>query len=451
MSIIKNAAKGRRKAMQAIAENYQEQVFHVTTNLLLDADLAGAATAAAFKDLWQGMKNKALAKEETPLQFVMIKAAEQCKSRLMKANPKAFRLPSGKDFTLSAATTVSNQRSNELGYLLSNLPPIQRFVFVLHTIGQLNALQIGRVLDMDSATVEKVLAVEEENIRHLQSLSKKGFGSSMEQIIEMMAKEELTLPQKAQEQIAAGIDHIATPLEQRARKQRGTAAISAIVACLITAVVVAGVLLLPKLLSKADKTTNSQHTAGNGSTGSTSPSASDNTYTPPALDENLTYYANIDIKNYGRITVKLDQKNAPITCANFVKLAKEGFYDGLTFHRIIEGFMMQGGDPEGNGYGGSDNKIVGEFTSNGINNPLKHTRGAISMARSNAKNSASCQFFIVHEDTPRLDGDYAVFGYVQKGMDIVDKVCEDAEPTDGNGSIPASRQPIITSIKITTA
>lgn len=113
--------------------------------------------------------------------------------------------------------------------------------------------------------------------------------------------------------------------------------------------------------------------------------------------------------------------------------------------------MMQGGDPEGNGYGGSDNNIVGEFKNNGINNPLTHTRGAISMARSKSNNSASSQFFIVHEDSQYLDGDYAVFGYVQKGMDIVDKVCEDAEPTDNNGTIPASKQPVITSIKITTA
>ncbi len=174
------------------------------------------------------------------------------------------------------------------------------------------------------------------------------------------------------------------------------------------------------------------------------------TYTPEALDETLTYYADIKIADYGTITVKLDQASAPISAANFVALAEDGFYDGLTFHRIIEDFMMQGGDPNGNGSGGSENNIVGEFTDNGYDNSLSHTRGAISMARSSDYNSASSQFFIVHEDSTYLDGQYAVFGYVTEGMDIVDKVCEDSEPTDDNGTIEADAQPVITSITIRT-
>ena len=188
----------------------------------------------------------------------------------------------------------------------------------------------------------------------------------------------------------------------------------------------------------------------NSSSNNNATENTEGTYTPKALDETLTYYADIDIKDYGMITVKLDQKAAPISSANFVALAEDGFYNGLTFHRIIEGFMMQGGDPNGNGLGGSENNIVGEFTSNGYQNNLLHTRGAISMARSGSPNSASSQFFIVHEDSPHLNGDYAVFGYVTEGMDVVDKVCEDANPTDGNGTIPAEEQPIITSITIRT-
>ena len=160
------------------------------------------------------------------------------------------------------------------------------------------------------------------------------------------------------------------------------------------------------------------------------------------LDENATYYADIDIKDYGKITVKLDQASAPTTVANFVGLAESGFYDGLTFHRIIEGFMMQGGDPDGDGTGGAKDKISGEFTANGFDNKLTHTRGAISMARSNSYNSASSQFFIVHQDnTASLDGKYAAFGYVTEGMDIVDKICEEAIDTDGNGLVAADLQP----------
>lgn len=166
---------------------------------------------------------------------------------------------------------------------------------------------------------------------------------------------------------------------------------------------------------------------------------------------NISHYADIEIVNYGTITVALDDKTAPETVANFVKLAKEGFYDGLTFHRIMEGFMMQGGDPKGNGTGGSSQTIKGEFSVNGFENNLSHVRGAISMARSKAYDSASSQFFIVHEDSEFLDGSYAVFGYVVKGINVVDAVCSYAKPTDANGTIPAANQPVIKSITIREA
>lgn len=170
-----------------------------------------------------------------------------------------------------------------------------------------------------------------------------------------------------------------------------------------------------------------------------------------SLDPTLKYYADIEIKEYGKITILLEQDDAPITCANFVKLAKSGFYDGLTFHRIMEGFMMQGGDPLGSGYGDSGKTIRGEFKANGFDNPLSHTRGAISMARGNEYNSASCQFFIVHQDSvASLDGKYACFGYVTEGMEVVDEVCTTAQPTDLNGTIPREQQPVITKVTIRT-
>ena len=159
-----------------------------------------------------------------------------------------------------------------------------------------------------------------------------------------------------------------------------------------------------------------------------------------------TYYADIVIENYGTITVKLDQSAAPVTVENFVKLARQGYYDGLTFHRIIEGFMMQGGAPKTTK--DKADSIVGEFSANGYDNPLKHTRGAISMARSNDMNSANSQFFIVHKDYPSLNGKYACFGYVTEGMDIVDRICEEAQPSDSNGSIPESQRPVIKTITI---
>ncbi len=162
-----------------------------------------------------------------------------------------------------------------------------------------------------------------------------------------------------------------------------------------------------------------------------------------------SYTAAIEVDGYGTITVALDAAAAPETVENFVSLAESGFYDGLTFHRIMSGFMIQGGDPNGNGTGGSDEPITGEFRENGFDNPLSHTRGAISMARSSSYDSASSQFFIVHEDSTFLDGSYAAFGYVTDGMDVVDRICADAEPTDNNGSIAPDSQPVITSITIT--
>ncbi len=166
--------------------------------------------------------------------------------------------------------------------------------------------------------------------------------------------------------------------------------------------------------------------------------------------ETLTgkHHVEIKVKDYGTISVELDADVAPITVTNFVNLAKEGFYDGLTFHRIISGFMIQGGDPLGNGTGGSDQTIQGEFAANGVENGLSHTRGTISMARAQDYNSASSQFFIMHEDNAGLDGQYAAFGTVTEGIEIVDKICEDTQVEDNNGTVLAENQPKITSIKV---
>ena len=160
------------------------------------------------------------------------------------------------------------------------------------------------------------------------------------------------------------------------------------------------------------------------------------------------HHVEINVKDYGTIKVELDADTAPITVENFMTLAEEGFYDGLTFHRIIDGFMIQGGDPNGNGTGGSDTKIKGEFEGNGVKNDISHVRGTISMARSTDPDSASSQFFIVQSDSTHLDGDYAAFGHVTSGMDIVDQICKDARPTDGNGTIVKDQQPVIESIRM---
>ncbi|MBO4390339.1 MAG: peptidylprolyl isomerase [Lachnospiraceae bacterium] len=156
----------------------------------------------------------------------------------------------------------------------------------------------------------------------------------------------------------------------------------------------------------------------------------------------------IEVQDYGTIKLDLYADVAPVTVANFCKLAKEGFYDGLTFHRVINNFMIQGGDPQGNGLGGSDENIVGEFQVNGHPNPLLHNRGTISMARAKDYNSASSQFFICQKDSHHLDGSYAAFGVVTEGMDVVDTICMTTPVRDSNGTVPRSSQPVITKITV---
>lgn len=162
-----------------------------------------------------------------------------------------------------------------------------------------------------------------------------------------------------------------------------------------------------------------------------------------------TYNVEINVKDMGTIKVELDSKTAPITVKNFVELAKDGFYDGLTFHRVVDGFMIQGGDPNGNGSGGASKTIKGEFKENGVENNISHTRGTISMARANDFDSASSQFFIVHKDSTFLDGKYAAFGHVTDGMDIVDEIAENTPVADtDSGYVDKKNQPIIESIKV---
>lgn len=161
------------------------------------------------------------------------------------------------------------------------------------------------------------------------------------------------------------------------------------------------------------------------------------------------YGVEIEIENYGTIALTVDADIAPVTVTNFVNLANEDFYDGLTFHRVINGFMMQGGDPEGTGLGGSAQNIQGEFSSNGIKNTLEHSRGVISMARATDPDSASSQFFIMHKAASHLDGDYAAFGWVTEGMDVVDAICTSTKVEDKNGTVLPKNQPVIKDIRVT--
>lgn len=201
--------------------------------------------------------------------------------------------------------------------------------------------------------------------------------------------------------------------------------------------------------NKTDTTDTTETTEETSAADETSDGAADTADTSEN-EELLTglHHVTIDVQDYGTISLELDADTAPISVTNFINLANEGFYDGLTFHRIISGFMIQGGDPNGNGTGGSEKTIKGEFSANGVENDISHVRGVISMARANDPDSGSSQFFIVHKDSTSLDGQYAAFGHVTEGMDVVDAICEAVPVQDKNGTVAAADQPVITAVTV---
>ena len=201
--------------------------------------------------------------------------------------------------------------------------------------------------------------------------------------------------------------------------------------------------------SKTDTTDTTETTEATSAADETSDGAADTADTSEN-EELLTglHHVTIDVQDYGTISLELDADTAPISVTNFINLANEGFYDGLTFHRIISGFMIQGGDPNGNGTGGSEKTIKGEFSANGVENDISHVRGVISMARANDPDSGSSRFFIVHEDSTFLDGQYAAFGHVTDGMDVVDAICKAVPVQDNNGTVAAADQPVITAVTV---
>ncbi len=209
-----------------------------------------------------------------------------------------------------------------------------------------------------------------------------------------------------------------------------------------TAKIMTAFLLASLLAGCAQKTQTTSQT----DTAAEKPQETAKAETQDLIEE--TVYVEMEVENYGTILLELDGKAAPVTVTNFVNLVNDKFYDGITFHRIMDGFMIQGGDPTGTGYNGSGTTITGEFAQNGYDNPISHTAGTISMARSGDPNSASSQFFICVADDQFLDGSYAAFGHVIEGMDVCLKIASDAKPVDDNGTIKPEEQPVIKYAKV---
>ncbi len=441
--IFELAAKGKRKPMTELYEANKQRVYYTAYLLLGDKAEAADATNLAFRNVWSGINAHNIKSYDEFTHLVIRKAVDYAKKKIGKRDNKAFRIPANRNFLVTTEKKPEKNYPLATVELLRHLPYMQRFILVLHSVGEYLPEQLASTFKLDMKTVGIALDAERANVeRILKHISATEYNYTS--FIKAIKKGEgnIDFPTEIDEYAKAVINSIAEPLE---KKKKG-------LIIRLSAIVLAVIILIAGIVAVSGNENEDI------SSEDVSSSYDSSVITEPVidLDDSTTYYADIEIEDYGTVTVKLDQSAAPVTVSNFVNLAQSGFYDGLTFHRIIEDFMMQGGDPNGDGTGGNTDEngnevnIVGEFTDNGYENSLSHTRGAISMARSSENDSASSQFFIVHEDSTSLDGQYAVFGYVTEGLDIVDAVCEEAEPTDDNGTIASEAQPIITSVTIRT-
>ncbi len=464
---IRKAFKGDRRAMQTLYDLYKSKVMCLCQGLLLDENEADKATASIFKKTFAELMSGRLDTEEAFSKFLIHKTIFYCKGQTLKKSSRAFRLFADTDFTAVVYDSSQMDLSGEINkVILKNLPILHRYIYVTKVVTGYTEREIAPFFNTTETVIGRALHAEPLLIARIAAAAEKQMKMRLPINIDTFHRKLVedsvftSIPAAVDATVKLSIQELCEPIykAERRKQARLTAIILGVMASIAAVIVFVA---FDKQDSNVDldnpkenlTLTIDDEEAGQEVLEPVEDSAGADT-DDPVID--ATYYASITVENYGIITVALDGNAAPETVENFVALSQSGFYDGLTFHRIMEGFMMQGGDPEGTGYGGNTDAdgnaitINGEFAANGFDNPLSHTAGAISMARSDDYNSASSQFFIVHTDdyTGSLDGLYACFGYVIEGMDVVDCICTDAEPTDGMGTISVDSQPIITSIAI---
>lgn len=440
--LIAKAALGDKKSLDFICEKYGKYVYFFCTTVISDNKKAENAFKKSFKAIFSTISKNP--NTDNLDEIVKSETAKVCKSAIFDENNHengaAKMQPFGDKDKISSASAITAEQKNIFVNALKSINANQRIVVLLNLLCDYNTKKIADILKISEDKVQNSLEYGRENIKKQLRTSDSKF-SKRDIIFLMTASANIVKEAAAQAKIPDSVDSFLDEIvlslakPQKSDKKKAWIVISA-VAVFLVAVIVVFVITSNK---------------SNGSAGATNDSASASNVSATIGESQAkgTHHAEINIKDYGVIKVELNGDVAPITVANFINLANSHFYDGLTFHRIIDGFMMQGGDPLGNGTGGSENTIKGEFSQNGVENNLSHTRGAISMARSSDMDSASSQFFIVQSDSTYLDGQYACFGYVTDGMDIVDEICKNAVTTDSNGSVSAENQPVINSITIT--
>lgn len=440
--LIAKAALGDKKSLDFICEKYAKYVYFFCTTVISDNKKAENAFKKSFKAIFSAISKNP--NTDNLDEIVKSETAKVCKSAISDENnyenSTGKMQPFGDKDKISSASAITAEQKNLFVNALKSINANQRIVVLLNLLCDYNTKKIADILKISEDKVQNSLEYGRENIKKQLRMSDSKF-TKRDIIFLMTASANIVKEAAAQAKIPDSIDSFLDEIvlslakPQKSDKKKAWIVISA-VAVFLVAVIVVFVITSNK---------------SNGSAGATNDSASASNVSATIGESQAkgTHHAEINIKDYGVIKVELNGDVAPITVANFINLANSHFYDGLTFHRIIDGFMMQGGDPLGNGTGGSENTIKGEFSQNGVENNLSHTRGAISMARSTDMDSASSQFFIVQSDSTYLDGQYACFGYVTDGMNIVDEICKNAVTTDSNGSVSAENQPVINSITIT--
>lgn len=462
ISVVRAAAKGERKAMQSLYKANKQTVWSVAQGLLLDQEQSATVTASVFRDLLRDLKRNKIDTKEDFTNVAIRKTAEQCVAIILKKRPKAFQLPHDKDFRLAAGTPIIDHWNEEPEFYLSNLPPLLRLIFILHTIGGWGALRIAQVLQWDSALIRSSIETEAYNFKQLQKLSGRNYSAAYEEILLLFQqwKSGNALPADLDRDMIAHIESQVSPQAESAKRTKLSILLFCAIICLA---------LLPFIIQIAQR--KAEEKAAQDSINAASDIEADIndiddpddeyeetedevteptlTYSPGALDSDVIYTAEIYIDGYDPILIQLDHHAAPVTCANFVEMALRGDYDRTTsIYSITDGSMIKGGDPSAISSSIITNKrIVGEFSENGYDNPLLHTAGAISLNRGNEYDSGYCSFSILREDCPDMDGKYAVFGYVIEGMEVLDEIYNDMT-ADEYGNIPLENQPIIDSIFI---
>lgn len=461
--LIKKARNGNSDAFIKLYEMNKQTVFALCELLLCDFNLAESACIHVFKSAWQFILDGKIESEQEFREFVINKSVNHCKNKLSKSDNKAFKMPQNKNFIVSTFNTYEMIDYGDICYAaLVSLPVIHRFIYVLDAYAEWSNDEIAEVLHTKAETVRIAIEVEQTNLDRFSYFIKQEKGQDAnisvndfkEYIFDYKNACEIT---KAVDSVVIfSIDSVVGPIKSARKKKSLKIGLIAGISFIVVLLLTLGIVAICLSQKDNDSTEEDYYDDYYDEYDEEYDEEYDSIEWITSI-ESPTHYAIIDIADYGKITVALDEGSAPETVDNFVALAKSGFYDGLTFHRIIEGFMMQGGDPNSDGTGGNTDEdgneinIAGEFYYNGYNNYLSHTRGAISMARVDDYNSASSQFFIVQEDcSADLDGSYAVFGFVTNGMDVVDAVCAAVEPTDDNGAVEAEEQPVITTITIYT-